>query len=85
MDNNTTYYIRSKGANRYVGSAHRWLRIRSIEKEGPRLMIKVVFGGVEKYLAMAGSHQANLEFAKGKWPDLQPVSWYKIKRELGYD
>lgn len=81
----TTYYVRAKGANRYAGGTHRWLKIRSIEQEGPKLMVKIIFGGEEKYLALAGSVAPNLEFSKGTWPDVQPISWHQIKEELGYD
>ena len=80
----TTYYVRGKGANRYAGGTHRWLKIRSMEKEGPRIMIQVKFRGEEKYLALAGSHQHNLEFAKGTWPNIEPVSWHTILKEKEY-
>ena len=79
-----TYYIKGIGAFRGAGDTNRWLKIRSIEPDGNRISIKIKFAGKEKYLALAGDRQTNIEFAKGTWPNLKPCSWYSIKEELGF-
>lgn len=78
------YYVRAKGAYRELPKAKRWTKIRNMEVNGKRIVIEIIHNGDTKYLSLIGSHQANLEFAKGNFPDIETCSWHEIKGELGY-
>lgn len=78
------YYVKGKGAFRGAGDTKRWLRIRDIEKDGNRVAIKFILAGQEKQMSLTYGTQPYLEFGKGTWPNVKPISWNDILEEEGY-
>jgi hypothetical protein len=70
------YYVRATGDNRYAnGGTDKWLRIRKIKRYGYGYVFGVKINGQNKLVAVRKDKPTeNLEFAMGKWPNLQPVS-----------
>ena len=79
-----SYYIRGKGAYRATGDINRWLKIRSIEKDGNRVAIKFKLAGEYKYLSLTYGTQQHIEFGKGKWPKVTKIDWINILMENKY-
>lgn len=79
-----TYYVKGKGAYRGAGDVNRWLRIRSMEKDGNRIAISFLLAGEEKFLSLTYGTQMYLTFGKGKWPEVEEVDWQYILKEEGY-
>ena len=79
-----TYYVRGKRAYRGAGDTKRWLRIRSLEKDGNRVAICFLLGGEEKFISLTYGEQQHLEFGEGTWPSIDTVDWEYILEEEGY-
>jgi hypothetical protein len=81
---NNNYYIKGKNAFRGVGDTKRWLRVRSIEKDGNRVAVSFFLAGEEKFMSLTYGSQPYVEFGKGKWPKVEPIEWHTILEEEGY-
>lgn len=79
-----TYYVKGKRAYRGAGDVHRWLRIRSIGKDGNRVAISFLLAGQEKFMSLTYGPQQHLDFGEGTWPNIDTVDWEYILEEEGY-
>ena len=79
-----SHYIRATGDNRYAGGTGKWLKIKDHGRANIAVRLQVFFAGRVKYIDVVDGLTDNLEFAMGTWPNAQPCSWAKMKKELGY-
>ncbi len=79
------YYVKGKGAFRLAGDTKRWLKIRSMERDGNRIAIKFKLAGKEKLMSITYGPQTHLKFGEGTWPTIVTVDWEYILEEEGLD
>jgi hypothetical protein len=77
-------YIRATGDNRYAGGSAKWLKIQGHGTAAVAIRLQVFFNGRKRYVDVVDGLTDNLEFAIGTWPNAQPCSWARMKKELGY-
>jgi len=74
----TNYYVRATGPNQKAGGTARWLKIRGIRRGHEEFRIEVLLQGRIAYIGLIDNPH-HLEFAKGKWPNVQLCSWSVVK------
>ena len=75
------YYVKGKNAFRGCGDVKRWLRIRSIEKDGNRVAISFLLAGEKKFMSLTYSSQPYVVFGKGIWPNIEEIDWLDLLKE----
>ena len=77
------YYLKATGLNRFAGGTSNWLKIRSIRKglDSQGYVASVCFRGLIKEVYFKANDTPNLIFAKGKWPNIRPISAMQLIRE----
>ncbi len=77
------YYLKATGLNRFAGGTHNWLKIRSIRKNNNSdyYIATVICRNSAKEVEFDVDNTPNLIFAKGKWPNIRPISAKQLIRE----